>query len=411
MDGKAVIPPELSFAARWFSEYYETHRVEEVPGFRGREFGFMFFDRGYVHRHLGFQDRSELGRYLADRAPSHAYYSTAYYERPGARTMAEKGWLGADLIFDLDADHVKGSEGLPYEQMLLKVKEQMIRLYDGFVCSDLGFGEDETEIVFSGGRGYHIHVYAESVRKLGSHERREIVDYITAADIDLGLLLSTTVVREGTRGKLLRSTRLPLASDGGWYGKSRMAINRLLDDLGKMTREEAVDLLVAEGMKKSQANRTYSLLFEEGRKEIMLRDSILDSLTEKDDELKRFLLVLQKKTIELMSGQTDEPVTSDIHRLIRLPGSLHGKTSLRVVSLTRDELTGFDPLRDASADFPDETVRVYSTSSFTSEPVGGEAAAVKEGFNELPVRTALFLLLRRKVTLQPPARKADVQQS
>ena len=33
--------------------------------------------------------------------------------------MGEKGWCGADLIFDLDADHiVKG----PYDQMLSRVK-------------------------------------------------------------------------------------------------------------------------------------------------------------------------------------------------------------------------------------------------------------------------------------------------
>jgi hypothetical protein len=43
----------------------------------------------------------------------------------------------------------------------------------------------------------------------------------------------------------------------------------------------------------------------------------------------------------------DEPVTSDIKRLIRLPCSLHGKTGLRVVKMTREELDGFEPLRDA----------------------------------------------------------------
>ncbi|MCA1813180.1 MAG: hypothetical protein LC624_04420 [Halobacteriales archaeon] len=32
-----------------------------------------------------------------------------------------------------------------------------------------------------------------------------------------------------------------------------------------------------------------------------------------------------------MTGETDEPVTSDVKRLIRLPGSVHGKTGLRVV--------------------------------------------------------------------------------
>ena len=34
-------------------------------------------------------------------------------------------------------------------------------------------------------------------------------------------------------------------------------------------------------------------------------------------------------------GETDEPVTADVKRLIRLPGSLHGKSGLKVVTLTR----------------------------------------------------------------------------
>src|SRR3989475_13236274 len=46
--------------------------------------------------------------------------------------------------------------------------------------------------------------------------------------------------------------------------------------------------------------------------------------------------------------ETDEPVTSDIKRLIRLPHSLHCKTGLAVVPMTRAALDGFLPLRDAT---------------------------------------------------------------
>lgn len=402
MDTRTKTPPELTFAAKCFSDYYSGHHVGKMPGFREREFGFMFFDRGYVHRHIGFRDEEELSRYLSSKGPSHAYYSTAYYSRPGAGTMAEKGWLGADLIFDLDADHVKGSEALPYEQMLARVKEVMMRLYDEFICTDLGFREEETEIVFSGGRGYHVHVYGENIRKLGSHERREIVDYITASELDLGILLSPKVVEETSKGRPLKSTRLPGLNEGGWYGKSRKSLNMFLEKIMALGREEGVSLLVADGMKKVQALRVYDALSDQHARIGLEEEGILDSMLEREDDLKKFTELLQRKTVDWMGGQTDEPVTSDIHRLIRLPGSLHGKTSLKVVSLTRDELTGFDPLRDAVADFPDETVDVESKSDFVSEPVGGERATVREGINSLPLRTALFLILRRKVTLAGP---------
>lgn len=396
---KATVPPELAFAARQFADYYARHNIWKVPAFSSREFGFMFFDRGYVHRHIGFRESQDLARYMAERAPSHAYYSTAYYEKPWARTMVEKEWKGADLIFDLDADHVKGSERLPYEQMLQRVREQMIKLYDEFISADLGFGQDDTEIVFSGGRGYHVHIYAESVRKLGSHERREIVDYITAGELDLGTLLPTVAVEETKGGRVLKSTRLPGVSEGGWYSKTRKALVRFLDELERMKKEQAVDLLISLGLKKTQASRVYSLLFEQGRKERMLAGNVLDLFTDKDVDLKNLLDALRAKTVEWMGGQTDEPVTSDIHRLIRLPGSLHGKTSLKVVSLTRDELRSFDPLKDAAADFPDASVTVSSDKAFVSEPLGGERVTIREGLNDIPLRTALFLILRRQVLL------------
>ena len=39
-------------------------------------------------------------------------------------------------------------------------------------------------MAFSGGRGYHIHIFDPKVLTLESPERREIVDYITGLGID-----------------------------------------------------------------------------------------------------------------------------------------------------------------------------------------------------------------------------------
>ena len=103
-----------------FSKHYREAALAMPDRFAKREFGFMFFDRDFVMRHLGFPTRAALKKYLVEQVPSHAYYSCAYYEKPDAPTMAEKKWLGADLIFDLDADHVEGAKDLPYEKMLLR---------------------------------------------------------------------------------------------------------------------------------------------------------------------------------------------------------------------------------------------------------------------------------------------------
>jgi DNA primase small subunit len=175
----------------------------------------------------------------------------------------------------------------------------------------------------------------------------------------------------------------------------------LLEPLLSLPEEGAIELLISTGIKKNQAARIYRQVQDSGGRERMLSENILDALTDRDDDLKKFKSVLQSKTVEWLGGQTDEPVTSDTHRLIRLPGSLHGKTGLKVVSLTRDQLATFDPLRDAVPDFGDETVLVHSAREFVAEPLGGHALAIREGQNEIPLPLGLFLILRRQVTLAP----------
>jgi len=96
-----------------------------------------------------------------------------------------------------------------------------------------------------------------------------------------------------------------------------------------------------------------------------------------------------------VQGETDAPVTTDIHRLIRLPSSLHGGTGFRVVPLTREALDRFEPFRDAAVPFP-ESERVPTTfREEVSYPWGqGRAEGSAGTTRELPTAAALFLTLR-----------------
>ncbi|HLE47321.1 MAG TPA: DNA primase small subunit domain-containing protein, partial [Candidatus Thermoplasmatota archaeon] len=129
--------------------------------FARREFGFLLHGQKFFLRHVGFPTQREFREFLVRRAPAHSYYSTAFYKDPDAKTMVEKGWLGAELIFDLDADHVPGAEKLGYRAQLERVKEHFLRLVEDFVIRDFGFKESDLLLTFSGGRGYHCHVLHE----------------------------------------------------------------------------------------------------------------------------------------------------------------------------------------------------------------------------------------------------------
>lgn len=384
---QAAVERTVAFVNGRLADYYASTEPWLPPRFGRREWGFMFLAKHFVARHIAFREKEELKRYLASQAPAHAYYSTAYYENAAAPTMHEKGWLGADLIFDLDADHVLGAQGKPFHEMLALVKEETQWLIDEFLERDFGFSEKEMRIVFSGGRGYHVHVTSPEVLELGSPERRDIVDYVTAT----GLVPEAFVHERGYdvdafRGKAKKTVVMPAPDAPGWGGRLARVVLRKVGELRSMPEEQALAALrEVKGVGEKRARDTLDAI----------RKSQAAHGANPAPVLPRALFDAWKKAAAVeAAGEADEPVTSDIKRLIRLPGSIHGKTGLRVTILRRDELEGFDPLRDA-VPWSEEPVRVKvgQPDAFT---IRGQEFRVAPGERELPLYAAMFLMLRRK---------------
>ena len=78
------------FLLKTFRKYYRANTPFLPDRFTRREFGFMFFDKTFVQRHIGFHSSEELHRFMESQVPSHSYYSTAYYRVPDAPTIDEK---------------------------------------------------------------------------------------------------------------------------------------------------------------------------------------------------------------------------------------------------------------------------------------------------------------------------------
>jgi DNA primase small subunit len=100
-----------------------------------------------------------------------------------------------------------------------------------------------------------------------------------------------------------------------------------------------------------------------------------------------------------VAGKTDEPVTADIKRLIRLPGSIHGGSSFGVIPLTRKALETFNPLEDAII-FDDTPIRVLVTNAQEVE-IKGKIFRVSEGVGRLPENVAMFLMCRGYAEHEP----------
>ncbi len=425
----AEFPPPVRATIDWlqrrFASWYRDHPPAMPDRFTRREFGFILWpDRPGAPpfvRHRAYENAERLHSYLRYAGPHSAYYSTAYYRRPGEMKMVDKQWLGAELIFDLDADHLaeveaakeKGAE-VPLARQLELVKRQFLRLVEDFLLGDFGLSERDLFVSFSGSRGYHAHVVEPRLMQLDSRGRREIVDYVTGKvpaekgsdKPDLSVFLRKTPVHVEGRGKFAKVTfteRLAPRDEPGWPGRiTRTLVTALNENVIERPDKEALGwLMQMEGVGEKTAK---DFLAKTRGDAGFLERLETQAVVSQGSVFKRICLnILKESALPMAKGETDEPVTADTKRLIRLPGSLHGKSGLMARTLTLDEVRGFDPFRDAVA-FGMDPVRIIPRND-QEMTLRGERVAVKKGEAvEVPEAHAVFWCARQAGTVVPTNR-------
>src|SRR6266581_3703727 len=332
--------PTEQLIRRKFQEYYLSLNKEFYipPHPEEREYGFLLFKEKFMVRHRAFRDPSVLSGAIRDLVPAHVYFSTAYYQEPTA-AMEEKGWKGADLVFDIDADHLDtpckpshdswkckgcgtmGKGGAPKicpeckndrmeertwlcEQCLQQAKEETNKLLE-ILYSDLGVEPSNLRVFFSGHRGYHVHVYSTQLQVLGEEERREIASYVLGQALDPQLHELDEVNVGGV--KVIEGPQL---GQPGWRGRIATV------------------------------------------------------------------------------------VTTDVHRLIRLPGTLNGHTGLLTMQVPRERLDEFDPFRDSLAFQGEMRIRVIDSPRF--QLAERQFGPYLNEEVELPSYAAMLLLCKRR---------------
>ncbi|MBM47575.1 MAG: DNA primase catalytic subunit PriS [Euryarchaeota archaeon] len=340
------------FALR-FSEYYAslgTTTLWTPPRLRSREWMFVPWGGGPPDRHRAFQGKTELLSYLQNRTPHSCFHSTAYYQRPSNRKMSEKGWLGADLIFDLDGDHLPGVSDTDFPTMIDTIQHQAWRLWSEFLKPELGFRDEYVQTTFSGHRGFHIHVRDPNLLHLDSNARREIVNYIRGEGIDVQSALA--------------------GPDISWGNRARSGMDSVLEQLRVISDKGADRKATLErlhGILKSRAKSPRTRVRSTSKARILELAELAES-TKRIDRLRgdRALSVFGEYCTPIFwelvkgdasvvmgsAGETDEAVTVDTKRVIRWVGSLHGKSGLRVTEFPLHRLDPstsdrFEPTREA----------------------------------------------------------------
>ena len=340
----------ITFLRKAYREHYFKHHDDvEVPTMiQNREFGYIPFGKGMI-RHLSYKSPGELAADLVKQAPSSVYCSNATYTNPSL-PMDEKGWKGAELIFDIDAssiptacmtkhsywtcrscgkvirsaerpDHCPKCEGTSITQLhwscpecLGATKEHVSRLIK-FLTDDFGVPSSGISVYFSGNRGYHLHVEDERFEEMDPAARAEVANYIKGTGLtrphgsDLG-----------TRP----------ASGGGWL--ERIAASENNDQHQKL-----------------------------------------------------------EQVINAYGSRIDESVTTDIHRIFRMPGTLHGNSGL--LKMRVHDLQGFRPDYDPVVLGSDE-VNVFLQGSPAFSLKGKTFGPYSSEEAEVPTYAAAYLMTK-----------------
>ena len=338
------------FAHR-FGQYYQHASLWSPPRIKTREWMFIPFGGAPPVRHKSFSDVNQVQSFLSQRAMHSCFYSTAYWRRPYELKMADKLWQGADLIFDLDGDHLPGVTDRDFPGMLEVIQEQAWSLWNDFLEPEFGFSEEHLQVTFSGHRGFHLHYRDPRLFHLDSEARRELVSHIRGEGVDVQGGLAryhdhdakgwTQRIRDGMDSMIGTLRAIHQGAEG-----SRSELRRL---------ESALQSLQDREGNTSQRSATAIKRLAE----LMDHDKRVQRLKEGKFELlgnyqSLFLNLLKADASVVLgsAGETDEVVTIDVRRQIRWPTSLHGKSGMRVTEfplsrLDPDGSQPYNPLMEA----------------------------------------------------------------
>ena len=344
-----------------YREYYYRggDGIEFSDDVAAREFGYIPFGGGMV-RHLSFKSKGEALAEILKQSPSSVYCSNARYEYP-SRPIDEKEWLGAELIFDIDATdiptvckrghdlwycekcHASGKLPRPPKctkcggpsvefhgtcETCLDAAKGHARRVAEFLTEDFGVDPSAIRIYFSGNRGYHLHVFDPRFDPLDSAARGEIAEYMRGSSLPPSNTIAATLRRRRQTGP----------QGAGWTRRITGYVEEHKQNYGGTLQK-----LVSEGVASQRA-------------------------------------------------LVDSSVTTDIHRVFRLAGTLHGDTGMckmRVGSIEK-----FDP-QEVPVVLSSKPVRLrvdfYPRFRFRHQDFG---PFMKQETVELPTFAAVSILTR-----------------
>ncbi len=271
-----------------FRKHFSKTHIKLPEDFILREFAFQQFTTKKFVRHLSFQSLASLREYLIKETPLNSFYSASIYRDPAASSMEDKGLIGSELMFDIDVDHIPKCESV-----------------------DLQLPE-----------GKRITLITQECIELGKEHQLRLIDFLTK---DFGI--SRNEIRfyfTGNRG--FHTVVRP--KDGDWL---KMSSN---------SRREIVDYVKGSGLD-LKLIIPHKVIMREGLRS-PVKGGWITRVLNLVQEGKNSPQELAEEAIKSFAVEVDEQVTPDLSRLIRISGTLNGKSGLQVQELSSEsELLSF----------------------------------------------------------------------
>jgi DNA primase small subunit len=331
-------------------------------------------------RHLSFRNRGDILATLIRDVPADVYCSNAYYRFP-TYPMQEKQWLGAELIFDIDAKDLHlpcelghsyfvcatcsevssaksevcqscksttlNQTSIPCGKCIFALKKEVRHLI-AVLTTDLGIEEKSVSTYFSGNNGFHIVVSDQSFKPLDSVARSDVVSYLAGTN-----MMTESVGVRKSRDHSGNDFLIKFPKSGLSYGWRKVIAEKLVIDHSSVVK--------------------------------------LSNIVIRNGGYEGFKSELGKMA-KTLGVRIDPQVTMDVHRIFRMPGTINSKSGL--VKMRCNDFESFDPLNDSCL-LGDKEVRVkMKASSQINFKLKNETFRLKDKILKLPLFAAVYLVCK-----------------
>jgi len=374
-------------------DYYSQADLFDYPSMSRREFAFESWTwDGPSDRNHCFPSTEILRSIIRIKKPKAVFASNARYLDPGHVKMDKKTITGVDLAFDFDFGDLPEHElSDDFWSNMDSVAIHVNRLLDKALPT-LGISTDNVMISFSGGKGFHVRILDESILSLNRNQRRNIRDFVRGNELSN----YHTFAIGKKKGK--HSPRFDPALKGGWPGFYAEASQTYLKTIHDSPKSIAIEFVKANlplhtsGEKKGQKKTPSDESIKEIVDIVQSNSSILkggvfaryfakkNQMALVRDSISRFAILNNGCAIDLS-------VTDDMRRILRVPGSIHGKTGLPCMLLERHEINSESIKRKVAEVVGNDLVSI-TIPHLVKTPLG----VYDSDITELPRHEALSVL-------------------